>query len=130
VALDSISQFRRKTISFELRFNNAYQIWDRSGTIWIKMGEVFKDMKLQSANPGQVVFLADDRYSLTVAIDKLIFIDNLFSSGDECQKLFADGAGIVLSLLDVSVINRVGTRIVEGDGRRHLCIRRAPWRCR
>jgi hypothetical protein len=120
VALHSVSQFRRRTISFELRFNHAYHIWDRSGAIWLKVGGLFKKMDLQSANPGQVVFIADDRYTLNVSIDKLIFVDNLFSSGDEYQSVFTDCAGIALSLLDVPVINRVGTRINISSPRKDL----------
>jgi hypothetical protein len=77
-------------------------------------------MKLQSANPGQVAFVADNRYILIVAIDRITFTDHLFASGNECQKLFAECAGIVLPLLEVSVINRVGTRINMFSPRKEL----------
>jgi hypothetical protein len=98
-------------VIFELRYGEAYALWDRAGALWSSVGRLFKSMKNSSAGPNQVVFSADDRYVLSVMLDRISITDYMPKGGAEVvYEPLAAFAGMAIGLLDIQVFTRVAMR--------------------
>ncbi len=107
----SLSALRRASASFEVRFDEAYALWDISGQIALRLKEIFIDLQLQAANPGAISFLADGIYSVNVTLNNAVIMDYSGETNPEkASKLPALVIDMVLSTLDVAVIKRAGVR--------------------
>ena len=50
-----ISHFNLHSVSFEVRYDQAYLLWDRAGSIWHDIRQTHPKLVLKEANPGKVV---------------------------------------------------------------------------
>lgn len=60
----------------ELRYSNAFILWDRAGAMWTELKSGFRDFDAQNVGPNQVVFHGDGRYSLNVSLDRAAITDH------------------------------------------------------
>lgn len=105
------SSFRRKQIAYELRYDNAYLLWDRTGWIWTHLKSHVGNLTTNTVSPNRTVFFADGRYSLSVSLDRASIIDERpEASADSTFELITAFSEIVLSGLEVAILTRAGTR--------------------
>jgi hypothetical protein len=109
-----LSAFRRIQISFELRFDPAYLLWDTTGAMWQSVKRLFKTFKHQQVSPNETSFIGDGRFVLTVSLDRAVITDHTpagaASAAVEVMSTFSD---IVVSQLRIPVLNRIGTRVIH-----------------
>jgi hypothetical protein len=53
------SSFRRAQVTMEMRYDEAFLLWDRSGALWRDVERQFKAFKNSAATPNQSTFVAD-----------------------------------------------------------------------
>lgn len=97
----------------EIRFDNAYILWDRAGLVWSKVSSAWPNLKMGKAEPMVTTFVFDDRYELTLRLDKAHLIDLRPSSS---LKEFMVNAELFVSLvadsLDITEFTRLGFRLI------------------
>jgi hypothetical protein len=111
VAAFSFSSFRRTQAIFEVRFEAAYALWDRSGEVWELIGHNFKKIKHQSVSPNQTVFIGDDRFSMAVELERASITDHWPQGPIErtidVQAMFV---GTVIKVLEIKALTKVANR--------------------
>lgn len=108
-----ISSFNRAQVTTELRFDEAFHLWDRAGAIWLAMGHHFKTLKNTAAAPNQTTFVGDNRFGLSVAINQAIITDHKPSGGAQSTTdMTSKFANTLIQYLEIPVLKRVGTRFI------------------
>jgi hypothetical protein len=104
---------RRRQLSFEIRYSNAYRLWDNAGQIATELGDVYSNLNSDSANPNLTSFTAESRYSISVGLDKSFVIDHKAAPlNEEYLNRFDGFYNIIVNNLRLGPISRVGCRIV------------------
>ena len=107
------SSFHQHQLISELRYHEAFAIWDRAGALWQELGSRFKVFKSSSVAPNNVTFFGDDRYTLSVGIERASIVDNKpEGSNERSLELFSFFAHTVIGILSINVFERVGTRFI------------------
>ena len=84
-------------------------LWDRSGLIWQSIGKSFKRLQHQNISPNQMVFFADDRFSMAIELERASITDHRPQGGiDGTIEVLAAFAETVIKILDVRSLTRVG----------------------
>ena len=108
-----LSSFKLNQATMEIRFNNAYTLWDRAGQIWSKASSKWSNLKMGKAEPMVTKFLVDDRYELSIKLDVAHLIDLTPSSN---LKEFMANAELFVTLvadtLDITEFTRLGFRLI------------------
>jgi hypothetical protein len=108
-----IEDFKLFNATFEVRYDNAYILWDSAGKIWSEVGKKFNKMTLEKAEPNVTSFLVDDRFKASVLLDKFYIIDVAPQSSLKDFISASDVfAGIVSKFLEIKVFTRIGFRLV------------------
>lgn len=108
----NLSSFKLNQATMEIRFDNAYILWDRAGLVWSKASSNWANLKMNKAEPMMTTFIIDDRYELSVKLDKAHIIDLAPSSS---LKEFMANAEFFVTLvadtLDITEFTRLGFRL-------------------
>lgn len=100
--------------AFEIRYGNAFLLWDRSGSVWAELLSAQPDLKATHAEPSKIVFArrGDRELQLTVEIRRLVVVavqpDARLSEFSDIVTRFAE---IAVRNLQISVCSRVGLRV-------------------
>lgn len=107
-----LSQFTVQRASFEIRYSDAFLLWDRAGTIWHEIGQNHPEMKIKNAHPNNTVVRFHQNAEGVVAIDKA-FIIVLLPSTDLSELVAVAKAffPIVIEQLEIENLTRIGLRI-------------------
>ncbi len=109
----AFSQFKRRQLIFEVRYDPCYTIWDRAGAISVELDRNFVDLKNQNASPNAISFSAENRYILNVLLDRASFTDHMpLGNQKDLLSQVEKFYNIVSSNLRFGKLNRVGLRIV------------------
>lgn len=97
----------------EIRYNEAYILWDRSGQIWSEVKSIWPEMKNQKTEPSYTSFLLDDKRQFWVQLDKSNYTDfkpqgNLNDFITNVAKLIS----LVSDVLKISEYTRLGFRLL------------------
>ena len=104
------ASFEKVQLTFELRYEPAYLIWDNAGHVWTAIAKLFKQFKSNRVTPNEVIFHADERFAIKVSLERAYIIDYLPErSFEKTVELFAKIQSIVTDELQINVITRVGT---------------------
>lgn len=102
-----------KQATFEIRFDDAYILWDRAGLIWSEAKSKLPDMKLIAATPNEVKFMLENRFEFSLNLDKAHIIDMKPSSSlkdfQEHADFFID---LVTNSLSLNTYSRIGFRLI------------------
>lgn len=107
-----IDDFVPFSVTCELRFKNAYLIFDRTGKILEDLREHFTELEISSASPQQTGFTAEEgTFSLEVGAcrftsSKVDGTGEVFAK--QCKLFF----GTVVQQLNVTVFTRIGLRYI------------------
>lgn len=108
--MTAFSSFYKRQLTVELRYEPAYLIWDRAGTMWSEIARSFKNFKHTQVSPNLVVFQGDDRFDIAVGLERLAITDLEPHSTEKTAGLCDDIADLVTQFLNIGVLNRVGMR--------------------
>jgi hypothetical protein len=100
----AISRFHKNTGAMEIRYPSAYVLWDRAGQIATEIQSIFKLVEM--------TFLCDNRYNVSVLLDKASIVDGMGKLDDEAILLFDSFFKIVMMTLTPTHFTRIGTRVV------------------
>ena len=124
------SSFRRFQVNFEMRYDQAFLLWDRAGELWTSVGTGFKSIKANQVQPQQQTFIADDRFVLFAGLERAGLTDHKphqpakragltdhkpdrpaggAEKTTETAALFAEK---VIETLELKVLERVGLRYI------------------
>lgn len=107
------SSFRRAQLIFEMRYSEAYELWDRTGSLWKSVEKDFTKLKSNQVGPNEQAFIADNRFVLTAGLQRCNFTDHRpTGSPEKTIEKVAGFANKVLNSLNVTVLERVGFRSV------------------
>lgn len=108
-----LSQFKLIQAALEIRYDNAYLLWDRAGQIWSTANSKWDVLEVKAAEPTTTSFIAQERYDISVQLSKAYIIDLLPKTS---LKDFTDNADFFVTtveqILEVSVYNRLGLRLI------------------
>ncbi len=108
-----LSKLKLTQATMEVRFDNAYILWDRAGKIWSKASSLWPNLKMGKAEPMVTAFLLEDRYELSVQLGKAHLIDMLpTSSLNEFISNSDIFIGLVAESLEISEFTRLGFRLI------------------
>jgi len=107
------SNLKLTSATIEIRYDNAYILWDRSGMIWSKASQAWLGLKTTQAEPNVSRFIINDRFDVMVSLDRSHLIDTKPTSS---LKEFIEYAPIFLNLvmdsLEINKIERIGFRLI------------------
>lgn len=106
----TVDDFTPFSVTCELRYKNAYLLFDRTGQILKDLGEHFTSIEVTSASPAQTVFTAEEG-AFTIELGACrSTTSQIDSSGEifakQCKLFF----GVVADCLGISVLSRIGLR--------------------
>src|SRR5205085_12490168 len=96
----------------ELRYGDAYLIYDRTGAIANDLHSRFSNFKVQQAQPNQSVFQADDGVFAFETNQCRVTADTPDNSLETFSKTCKIFFGRVADCLEISVFSRVGLRLI------------------
>jgi hypothetical protein len=109
----SFTDFRLVGLAFELRYPDAFLLWDRAGQLAGQLQARYPVTRLTSAEPGKVVFLCDRTKEISWHLDRLIVIDHRPGSAkperfyDLCEQCFE----LTAEHLQIEELKRAGFRL-------------------
>lgn len=108
----TIDDFKAFNLTCEMRYKNAYLIFDRTGHVLEDLRESFTNVSISQAGPQQTAFAADEgTFNLEVGVCR-------FTSGgtDKSPEAFAKHCKLffdsVTDRLQISVFTRIGLRYI------------------
>jgi hypothetical protein len=108
-----LSDIKLSQATIEIRYPNAYILWDRAGVIWSKASSTWPNMKMGKAKPMVTSFLIDGRYELSVKLDMAHLIDlNPTSSLKDFITNADSFVTLVANTLDIKEFTRIGFRLI------------------
>ena len=96
----------------ELRFENAYLLWDRAGAVANSLRGRFIKIEQKEARPGQIAFELDHRFLFRVTLNRITLMD--FAPGSNFDENAEPMDALIRETLDhlkVDTLTRVGTRV-------------------
>lgn len=107
----TFSDFRPIGLAFEIRYPEAYLLWDRAGRIAQELQARYPVSRLTSAEPGKIVFSCSRGQEITWQLDRLIVADYRPASRlDEFYPICEQCFDITVSNLEITELKRVGFR--------------------
>ncbi|WP_339135652.1 MAG: hypothetical protein WGN25_18520 [Candidatus Electrothrix sp. GW3-4] len=104
-----ISDFSLNRVTCEIRYDNAYSLWDKTGELWTEAAKIWPDIIPQAVDPNRQSFRVKDKISLQVDINKAFVI--VYHSGiKEIIKEQEKFIKLVRNILDIKLFIRVGSR--------------------
>jgi len=108
-----LSDLKLKHATMEIRYNDAFLIWDNAGLIWSRISSKFNDLKMIKAEPMVTSFKVDDHFELAVKLDRAHLIDLKPNSN---LKEFIETSEVFINLvaksLEITEFTRVGFRLI------------------
>lgn len=108
----TIEDFKHFNTTCELRYDNAYLIFDRTGRVLTDLREIFTDVAVSNASPQQTTFTANEG-TFTIEIGACRFTTVRFERDSQalakhCKSFFET----VTEQLEIEVFTRIGLRSI------------------
>jgi len=110
----TFSDFSPASFSFEVRYPDAYLLWDRAGQLSEDLQNRHQITRLTTAQPGKIAYVVNMTSEVSWQLNNLVVIENRPSTAtmDAFYRLCSDCFELTLRLLAVNEIKRVGFRMV------------------
>jgi len=116
----SVADFKMFRAVCELRYNDAYLIWDRSGQVFHDIADSFTDLKVITAVPINVACRSDEgQFALELGQCRFTSENpesNLEKFAGHCKRYFE----VVADCLEIKVFTRIGFRTMFRKDLRNL----------
>src|SRR5271165_73386 len=108
----TIDDFKPFSVTCELRYQNAYLLYDRTGQILEDLRTHFSDLEVSNASPAQTAFTAEEG-SFTLELTACRVTTPSAEKGGErfakhCKTFFE----VVATQLEINVYKRIGLRYI------------------
>jgi uncharacterized protein (TIGR04255 family) len=108
----TVDDFKPSSLTCELRYQNAYLIYDRTGQVLQSLRGTFADVIVSAASPPQTAFVAKEGW-FTLEVGACRFTSAHFERNSEafaryCKAFF----DVVADQLEISVFTRIGLRYI------------------
>lgn len=104
-----------ESITFELRFNNLYRLWDKVGTIWADLVARHSELVVSGVQPNQQIF---EMTNVQVTLELGLF--RVIGRGKECEEKVSIVSSDLFEILDRHLkppsFTRAGFRIIKSKG--------------
>ena len=108
-----LSSFKKTQITFEIRYDEAFLLWDRTGSLFHSLSSHFKDIRSHTASPNQTIFYGDRRFVLSVGLERASITDHLpDQKNDKTFEIFEAFVSNVTLQLELQSLKRIGTRFL------------------
>lgn len=109
-----LNTFELDYLAFEIRYPNAYRIWDAAGSIAEAFADEYKSsLVLSKAEPNLISYVINRRFVIEVRLDRLNILDHRpiaeFGKNTEDLNFIVS---VVSGVLALNQITRLGTRFV------------------
>ena len=106
-----LDDFTLKRITFEIRYREAYLLWDRCGYFWKEVCKLWPDIQAKAGEPNLQSFSIKDQYQFQVELKKAFVIgfDKRVSEASITQQQFI---GLHQKTFQVSTYDRIGCRLI------------------
>ena len=109
----NLSQFKLRRAVFEVRYPNAYQLWDRAGDLWREATRRWGGLDVLEAQPGSTVFRHDTkRTELSAQLKKTSIVRHYPDNFDDFVEMATDFLNITKNTLEIYEYERVGLRLI------------------
>lgn len=110
--LEALSSFELNNYAFEIRYPNAYRIWDEAGRIATQLQDGVKELELTKGEPSLLAFVLNNSATVEVRIDRLNFTEHNPKSDfakdtRDLQHVF----DVVSENIKIQQITRLGTKV-------------------
>jgi hypothetical protein len=105
----NISQFKIQQVAFQVRYRDAFLIFDKTGSLSEEARKRWPTMKIEKGEPRSSSFTVDNKYRLQVEIDKASII--AFNPKPSLEEFIDDAHAfeeIIRNALEIVEYNRVG----------------------
>ncbi|HTS50399.1 MAG TPA: hypothetical protein VMH05_20780 [Bryobacteraceae bacterium] len=108
----TFSDFSPVGLAFEIRYPDAYLLWDHAGQMSQELREIHEITRLVSADPGKIAFIAEGTREVSWSLGSMIVLDHRprNSAFESFFTLCKDCFEIATRNLSVSELKRVGFR--------------------
>ncbi|MER9074610.1 hypothetical protein NKH80_17625 [Mesorhizobium sp. M0904] len=110
--MEALSSFELHNYAFEIRYPNAYRIWDEAGRIATQLQEGVKDLVLTKGEPSLLTFVLNNSITVEVRIDRLNVTEHYpkvdFGKNTRDLQYVFD---VVSDVLRIAQITRLGTKV-------------------
>jgi hypothetical protein len=107
-----LATFPLKQATIEIRYNNAYQLWDRAGKLWSTVCGLQPSAKVNDAKPSKLTFYIDNKFTLGSELGKSYLFDVKPSTSlKEFTEMADQFLNVVMDVLEISELNRIGFRL-------------------
>jgi hypothetical protein len=108
-----LAHFELHSASFEVRYDQAYSFWDRSGSLWQAVRKSAPTLKMTEAIPAKITGIIDRRFQLSLEIEKVfIGVYPPPSTFEDYIVLCRNVLASAIESLDITIFQRVGLRII------------------
>jgi hypothetical protein len=107
----TLQDFKVDRLAFEVRYDPAYLHWDRAGGIWTQALGRWPKLKNVKGEPGITTFILENRYTLSISIDRTTVVDSRPHRVPQDLVQIADPfLELVTKKLEINSYARVGVR--------------------
>lgn len=108
----NLDAFKLFQATFEIRYDEAYLLWDKSGEIWSAVSQEWPNLKINKAEPNNTT-LSVDNFQFSATLDKSYVIDlKPTSSLSEFISRTDKFIKIICNALKIKQFNRLGFRLI------------------
>ena len=109
----NISDFQTNRFTFELRFQDSFLIWDRSGALTTSLRREFPTLEVIEGTPAKISLVVRPNIELVLEINKAFIIVHKPKRTAEDLSLYSIAlTKIVTETLEISRFKRIGTRLL------------------
>jgi hypothetical protein len=109
----NLDDFKLFQAVFEARYEKAYFLWDKSGEVWTAINQEWHTLKAEIIEPNNTTFLIDNKFQISVNIDKTSVIDLKPSSSlNDFTEVANKAFNIITTILRIEKFNRIGFRLI------------------
>ena len=110
----AVSNFKVDNVAFEVRYDNAYLLWDRAGHVWWELLKTFPSLEMAEAQPALTAFTLDDYTSFNVHLDKSFVVSKVSDYPFKDVLKYADAlVATITSQLKIEMFTRAGFRVTH-----------------
>ncbi len=115
-----LSHFDMQAVSFEVRFEPSFIIYDKAGSIWSGIQGGHPTLKLSHVTPEKVDGVVDDKFQISIELERIAVHGfkpsrNFGEFTEFCSEVIDRG----VTTLKVGSFDRVGLRVVYRKSCRH-----------
>lgn len=107
----NLASFRIRQVTFEIRYDSAYLLWDVAGSIAREVSGIWPGLGVEEAKPNQQI-LVGPGVRIQSGFDRAYVIVSAPKSVTQHYEQISETYKLWTTLLDIRVLNRVGTRTI------------------